>query len=215
MKKIFIVGGGGYALECHFFLSEIIKRDKEIKFGGFLGQGGYGDKITSDLYKKYYLGDVSNFDFQENDYCIIGAGLPTARKIVAEELKKKQAKFYNLILSLNDIPFPENIELGEGNIIINSSFTVGIKIGDFNVFNGQVIIGHGTSIGNYNFFAPRVQLLGNTKIGNENQIGANTILLPETKIGDNNKIAPLSAIYKGCKNNCYMLGNPALKIGNI
>ena len=36
-----------------------------------------------------------------------------------------------------------------------------------------------------------------------------------SKIGDNNKIAPLSAVYKGCKNNCYMAGNPALKIGSI
>ena len=34
-------------------------------------------------------------------------------------------------------------------------------------------------------------------------------------IGDNNIIAPLSAVYKGCKNNCYMSGNPALKTGKI
>lgn len=30
-----------------------------------------------------------------------------------------------------------------------------------------------------------------------------------------NKIAPLSAVYKGCKSNSYLSGNPALKIGEV
>lgn len=29
-------------------------------------------------------------------------------------------------------------------------------------------------------------------------------ILPHSKMGNNNKIAPLSALYKGCKDNCYM-----------
>ena len=79
----------------------------------------------------------------------------------------------------------------------------------------MVNVGHDAEIGDYNFFGPRSQILGNVKVGNSNQIGANTILLPKAKIGDNNIIAPLSAVYKGCKNNCYMSGNPALKTGKI
>ena len=58
-------------------------------------------------------------------------------------------------------------------------------------------------------------MLGNVKVGNNNTIGANVILLPNSKVGNNNDIAPLSAVYKGCKNNCYMQGNPALKIGEV
>lgn len=47
---------------------------------------------------------------------------------------------------------------------------------------------------------------------NGNTIGTGSVLLPNCKIGDNNKIAPLSAVYIGCKNDCHMLGNPAMKI---
>ena len=88
-------------------------------------------------------------------------------------------------------------------------------IGNCNVFNGNVILGHDATIGDYNFFGPASQILGNVKIGNQNQIGANSILLPNVKIGNNSKIAPISAVYKGCKNNCYLLGNPAVKVGEV
>lgn len=53
------------------------------------------------------------------------------------------------------------------------------------------------------------------QIGDSNSIGTNALVLPHSKIGNNNKIAPLSAVYKGCKDNCYMVGNPALKIGSV
>ena len=83
------------------------------------------------------------------------------------------------------------------------------------MFNGDIIVGHDVIVGDFNFLGPRSQLLGNVKIGNINTIGANAVLLPNAKVGNNNKIAPLSAVYKGCKDNCHMLGNPALKIGDI
>ena len=100
-------------------------------------------------------------------------------------------------------------------MILSASLTSNINIGNCNVFNGDIIVGHDVEIGDFNFFGPRSQILGNVKVGSSNQIGINAILLPKSKIGNNNKIAPLSAIYKGCKDNCYMLGNPALKIGEI
>ena len=88
-------------------------------------------------------------------------------------------------------------------------------MGNCNVFNLQIVVGHDVKIGDFNFFGPSSQILGNVTIGNSNSFGANSICLPHSKIGNNNKITPLSAIYKGCKDNCYMMGNPARKIGEI
>ena len=61
----------------------------------------------------------------------------------------------------------------------------------------------------------QANVLGAVKVGSLNTIGTGSVLLPNCKIGDNNKIAPLSVVYKGCKNYTYMLGNPAMKVGNI
>ncbi len=217
MKRIFIVGGNGYAKECYYILKRVINISDDIIFGGFIGHGGYGDSIDFKDLQKFYKGDIEDFSFEENDYCIIGAGYPSLRKKIYKDLKSLHCKLYNLIspdvYAFSDI---SSLNIGEGNIIVNkSSISINLEIGNGNVLNGDVIIGHDCQIGDFNFFGPRSQALGNVKVGNMNTIGANAILLPNSKIGDNNKIAPLSAIYKGCKNNCYMSGNPALKVGVI
>lgn len=213
MKTIYIVGGDGFARECYIFLQEVMKTNSDIKFGGFLGHGGYGKTVDYKSCQHLYIGEVSEHNFKENEYVVIGAGYSNLRKKIYDELKEQNIKFYNLITNTSLIG--DSVKIGEANIILASSCTSDINIGNGNVFNGEVIVGHDAKIGDFNFFGPRSQILGNVKVGNSNQIGANAILLPEAKIGDNNIIAPLSAVYKGCKNNCYMSGNPALKTGQV
>lgn len=213
MKTIYIVGGNGFARECYNSITILTKYNPEIKFGGFLGHGGYGHTVDYKDCQHLYLGEVADRQFSENEYVVIGAGYPELRLKIYSELKERKIKFFNLILP--SVSIPKNTNLGEANIIVgNSLLSVNCNIGVGNVFNSDVIVGHDSEIGDFNFFGPRSQALGNVKIGSMNQIGANAILLPHSKIGDNNKIAPLSAVYKGCKNNCYMSGNPAIKIGS-
>lgn len=213
MKTIYIVGGDGFARECYNNLKNLPDYGRQIQFGGFLGHGGYGTTVDYKSYQHLYKGEVSEHEFLENEYVIIGAGYPSLRLKIYNELKVRDIKFFNLISNNSNIS--ESVIIGEANVIICSSFTVNINVGNGNVFNDTVNIGHDAEIGDFNFFGPRSQILGNAKIGNSNQIGANAILLPKAKIGDNNIIAPLSAVYKGCKNNCYMSGNPALKTGQV
>lgn len=212
MKRVFIVGGNGFARECYMHLMDL-QPSSGVEFGGFLGHGGYGHTVDYKSYQHLYKGEVNEFAFTQEDSVIIGAAYPDLRKKIYNDLKKLGLKFYTLLAK--GVELPDSLQIGEANFISYPFiYTVDIKIGDGNVFNGGILLGHDVEIGDFNFFGPRSQLLGNVKIGNKNTIGANAILLPHAKIGDNNKIAPLSAVYKGCRNNCYMAGNPALKIGS-
>lgn len=212
MKKIFVVGGNGFARECAGYIN-LISTTEDIEFAGFLGHGGYGHTVDYKSWQSYYKGEVTEHKFADNEYVIIGAGYPDLRKKIYEDLKAMGLKFYNLILSSY---IGSNVNLGEGNILTHGcSLSENIVIGNGNLLNGSVVIGHDVEIGNFNFFGPRSQILGEVKIGNSNSIGTNAIVLPHAKIGNNNTIAPLSAVYKGCRNNGYYLGNPALKVGDV
>ena len=213
MKIIYIVGGDGFARECYMRLRTLPCYGAEIKFGGFLGHGGYGASVDYKSFQHLYIGEVSEHQFSEDEYAIIGAAYPKLRKKIYLELKARGIKFFNLISPY--VSIDPSSEIGECNVIVGTgSISVNCKIGNANVLNGNVIVGHDCIIGDLNFLGPRAMILGNIKIGNENQIGTNAILLPKSHIGNNNIIAPMSAIYKGCKNNCYMAGNPALKEGS-
>lgn len=213
MKVIYIVGGDSFARECYNALVVQYRYDKEFIFGGFLGHAGYGHTVDYKSYQHLYKGELSEHIFGDNDHFIVGAAYPCLRKKIYADLKHLNAKFFNFVTE--DSFVPPSVKLGESNVILSSLFTVNIEIGSNNVMNGQVIVGHDCVIGNSNFFGVRSEVLGNVKIGNENQIGVNSIFLPKSKIGNNNKIAPLSVIYKGCRDNCYMQGNPALKVGEV
>lgn len=211
MKKVFIVGGNGFARECYYHLLLMMKFDSSICFGGFLGHGGYGHTVNYLDLQKFYLGEVSEHVFKEDEYVVIGAGYPEVRVKIYNDLKKINVKFFTICISET---IKENVKIGEANVLVPPfEPSCNVEIGNNNVFNGDVMVGHDVKIGDSNFFGPRSQLLGNVKVGSFNRVGAGSVLLPHCSIGNHNKIAPLSAVYKGCKNNCYMLGNPAIKIG--
>ena len=213
MKKVFIVGGNGFARECYYYLRKMQQNGEPLIFGGFMGHGGYGHTVDYLDLQKYYVGEVSEHKFKENECVVIGAGYPELRQKIYEELKQRDIEFFTIHLGE---PFKKSVEVGEANVFgIPFGYTCNIKIGNANVFNGDVIVGHDCVIGNFNFFGPRSQILGEVKIGNFNTIGTNAVLLPHCKIGNNNKIAPSSTVYKGCRDNSYWGGNPAVKIGNI
>jgi acetyltransferase-like isoleucine patch superfamily enzyme len=187
--------------------------DKALQFGGFLGHGGYGKTVDYKHLQHLYKGEVADYNFKEEDYVVIGAGYPDLRKKIYDDLKKKNLKFYTLVG--RHINIDQSCKIGEANIFVYPcELSENINIGDGNVFNCGIVLGHDAQIGNFNFFGPRSQVLGNVKIGDMNSIGAGSVILPKAKIGNNNKIAPLSAVYKGCRDNGYYLGNPALKVGD-
>ncbi len=213
MKNVFVVGGLGFAHECAMFLMDIAKKDDSIKFAGFLGHNGFGKQENYKSLQEYYRGDVADYAFSDDDYVVIGGGYPRLRELIYLDCKKLNLKFYTLICPNSSLD--PSVELGEANIFISSSVSTHCKIGNGNLFNVDVKIGHDITIGDFNFFAPRSMLLGQCDVGSYNSIGANSLLLPKVKMGDNNKIAPLSAVYKRVKSNSYYLGNPAVKVGEV
>lgn len=214
MKNVYIVGGDGFARECYLYLSWVREYNPEIKFAGFLGHSGYGHTVDYKNVQEFYLGEVAEHQFTADEYVIIGAGYPGLRRRIYNELKARGVQFFNLIPPY--VYLNPTVEIGEANVFV-APFTPGpnVKIGNGNVFNGGVVVGHDAQIGDCNFFGGKSHVLGGAVLGDNNQIGTASVILPHAKIGNNNKIAPLSCVYKGCKDNCYMLGNPALKVGEI
>lgn len=212
-RKIYIVGGDGFARECYAHLTDMARKDDSIVFSGFLGHGGYGHTVDYKEFQNFYKGEVADHVFGVDEYAVIGAGYPELRAKIYHDLKRQGVRLFTIISGTEE--FNRFVTAGEGNIFNHSFPSPNVKIGNGNVFNHEVIVAHDVEIGDFNFFGPRSQILGGAEVGSFNTVGANTVLLPKAKIGDNNKIAPLSAVYKGCRNNSYWAGNPAVKMGDV
>lgn len=213
MKKLYVVGGNGFAKECVQYIRYNAALGQDVKFGGLIGHNGY--RVDFGEMNKYFCGDLSEMKFQDDDYCIIGAGYPDLRRKIYNDILVYGGKLENLFVPYTSMP--DGVNIGVGNCFVDTPLNghTDICIGNGNLFNGRVVIGHDAVIGDFNFFGPTSQILGDVHIGSDNIIGANAVVLAHAKIGNNNKIAPLSCVYRGCKNNSYMFGNPAEKVGVV
>lgn len=211
MKNIVFIGAGGFACECYAYLQDILAQGNDLIFKGFLS-------TTNNLHpyglEKYFLGHYDDYNFDDNDYVVIAIGACGTRKALYDKLKAKNVKFFNLISPKAYIP---NISIIPECTIVAPfvSIAMNAKIGIGNIINGFSGIGHDAMIGNFNVFSSHIDICGFTKIGDENFFGSRVSTLPRSKIGNNNKIAAGSVVYRGCKNNRVMQGNPAVVISTV
>ena len=211
MFSVYIVSGNGFARECANLLMHCEGFGRDFSFGGFIGHRGYGALIEDGGYREFYKCDLSALDIGSNDRFVIGAGAPQIRRLVYDDLKARGAKLFNLIGP--HCVIPKSFKMGEGNIFFAPFYgSVDTEIGDCNVLNCDILLGHDVKIGNFNFFGPRSCCLGSVKVGDLNSFGVGSIVLPKAKIGNNNIISPLSCVYRGCQDGRKLHGNPALPI---
>ena len=211
-KNIVIVGNSGFARECFLTLRKMKEAGSDIAVRGFLSFEGYSENLKE--LASMQLCDDEAYAFGPDDYAVIGLGGPKLRHKAYYKLKEKGVRFFTIVHPKAYVD--HTTTLGEGNIFCARSYvTCNCAIGSGNVFNGPIHVGHDTVMGDCNFVGPGAQILGCVSMGSMNSVGALSVLLPKCRIGNGNIIAPLSAVYKGCRDNVYLAGNPAVKVGQV
>ena len=216
MPKVVIVGNSGAARECYWILQDMFAAAPGMRqyysFQGFLSWKGYQGNLKELAHLE--RGIDTEHTIESDTLYVIGAGEPALRKAIFEEFKARGATFMNLIHPWTDIC--ASAVVGEGNVFQRGSTVYcNARLGNANYINGAVNLSHDAAIGDYNFLGPYSIILGGAELGSHNHLGPHAVFLENSKAGDNNLFAPGAFLYKGCKSNCRMAGNPALKIGDM
>ena len=214
MPDIVIIGNSGAARECYWLLQEMFEHSSPLReqwhFKGFLCWQGYPSNLKT--LQGYNLGDAETYAITPDDYFVIGIGDVTLRKHIYEHFKARGAVFFTLRHPDTDVH--PTAQMGEANILQRGcTIFCDCVVGNANYFNGGTNLSHDVVMGDYNFIGPFSIILGQSVVGSCNTFAVHSVVLPKARMGDSNSIAPASILYKGCKNNCRMAGNPALNIG--
>jgi sugar O-acyltransferase (sialic acid O-acetyltransferase NeuD family) len=209
VKKIVIIGSGGFAKEVAFLIDEINRAKPEWELLGFI------DKKVGEMNGKYKIigDDLWLEKVSEKIYATIGVGNPSlVKNLYNKFLRNKNIIFPNLIhpKAIGDWG---QIILGIGNIITAGNiFTTDIRIGSFNVFNLSCTIGHDTIIGSYNVINPTVNISGGVEIEEGCLIGTGTQILQYKKICQNVTVGAGSLVTKNIVEEGVYIGVPAIKL---
>lgn len=204
-KDIYIIGNGGFAKEVYSLILDI----GGYNFRGFIDYKPKNKKSRI-LEKEFDVVDEDTFIQDETlkDCCLaIGIGNPSIIRNIQEKFAGYD--FPNLIHP--ESKFNQDLnKLGKGNIITAGViFTVGVEVGDFNIFNLSCTVGHNAVIKNYNVVNPSVNISGNVTIGDCNLLGVGAVILQDLSIGNNSIVGASSLVTKNVDNNKVVVGVPA------
>ena len=199
MKKIAIIGTGGFAGEVYTML----KQNHES-----LPDGMFEYCFVDTHYKGgmfFNMPVIDDSEIETDMILIFAVGDPELRsRLVRSYFNILTDQYFSIhsIIGENCI-FGENVLIMQGCILTNH-----ITIGNYTHINIGCTIGHDTKIGDFVTINPGCNISGNVKIGNNVYIGTNTCIRQGIEICDNVTIGMGSVVVKDITEHGTYFGNP-------
>lgn len=211
MTDLLIYGAGGFGREVAAMLEQLNAISPKWHLLGFIDDGVPAGTDISHYGK--VIGDRATLNAWPTSVSVVLCiGNPKIINQVVTDITNPMVEYPNIIA--DDFSIHDNVtfKIGRGNIIkYHCTVTTDVTIGDFNTFNGSVVIGHDVIIGDYNIFMPGVRISGEVSIGNRNLFGAMSFVKQCLNIGNDIILSPLSPLLTKPKDGNTYIGNPAKK----
>lgn len=213
MRNIIIYGAGGFGREIACLLRLI--NEKEYEKWNLIGFLDDNPNLTG-TENEYgtVLGGADWLNTQSEPLAVaVAVGSPNAVKSIVSKITNPNVEFPNLYAPTTTFLDKESLRIGRGNIFCSNCFiSCNVKVGDFNLFNGYIPIGHDTEIGNYNVVMPSCNISGGVKMGDCNFLGVQSVVLQYIKIGNETRVGANSVIMRKTKDGYLYIGNPAKRL---
>ena len=211
MKDIAIYGFGGFGREVACLLQHINNEKPTWNLIGF-----FDDGVAPETECRYgtVLGNLDTVNSWRKELAVVIAiGNVKHLSNVSEKITNPQISFPNVIAPNVFFFDKDSVKFGKGNIItFGCRFSCEVTVGDYNILNGNVSLGHDAVLGSFNVMFPETRISGQTSIGNHNFFGARTFVAQGLKIGNNTRIAAGSIVLRNTRDENLYMGNPAKKI---
>jgi sugar O-acyltransferase (sialic acid O-acetyltransferase NeuD family) len=207
MKKIVIVGAGGFGREVEMLIEQINSVVPEWEFLGFLDDGLQEGTIVGSA---RVLGSIVKLKELEGVYVVLAIGDPITKVKIINKLPKEQR--YATLIHPN-VLVGKRVAIGQGSIICAGTIiTTDIKIGQHVILNLACTVGHDTEIGDFCSFMPSINISGEVVIEKNVYVGTGAKIVNQLTIGMETIIGAGAVVSKSLPSRCTAVGIPAKPI---
>lgn len=205
MKRVYIVGAGGFGRELLWWIKDINKIKPTWEIAGFLDD----DSHALDGYECDYriVGSIKDWKPKNDEEFALALGSPSLKRKIVEILKPKGAHFASIIHPTAMVS--EFAHYGEGFIMFPyAKLSANSTVGEF-VTLLSTPIGHDTVIGDYSVISGNCSVVRNVVIGKDVFLAAGVCIAQDVHIGDGAYLGLGSVVLKDVQPGDTVFGNPA------
>jgi sugar O-acyltransferase (sialic acid O-acetyltransferase NeuD family) len=211
MKKITIIGAGGFGREVKMLIDQINHNEKKYDFIGFYDDNVQSETIINGFKVLGSINELLQIDY--NLEVVISIADPMIKKKIYETLNSNSFLSFPSIIHPNVLIGSDDVIVGYGCIICASNIiTVNVSIENFVILNLACTVGHDTKIGDYCSFMPSVNISGEVDIENSVYVGTGAKIINLLTIGNSTIVGAGAVVSKSLPEKCTAVGIPAKPI---
>jgi sugar O-acyltransferase (sialic acid O-acetyltransferase NeuD family) len=210
MKKLVIIGAGGFAREVAWLISDINREHREFEFMGYLVSDL--SRLTETDSRDHVLGDFNWLDNNRDiDALALGIGTPASKLAVTDELESKFPRLEWPALIHPTVQFDRSsTKLDHGVVLCAGTIgTVNLEFGAFAMVNLACTVGHEARIGRCSVLNPTVNISGGVVVDEGVLIGTGAQILQYVKVGGGATVGAGAVVSKDVEPNTTVVGIPA------
>jgi sugar O-acyltransferase (sialic acid O-acetyltransferase NeuD family) len=209
MKKVYIVGAGGFGRELLQWAGQHPDCGHEWEIAGFIDDNP--DALNGFAHAEKIVSSVRDFLPKEGELLLMAIGAPKGKKAVAEALLARGAEFLTFVHPTAIIG--KNVALGRGTVICpRCVLTTDQSIGDFAMYNLFCASGHDVKIGDYVTLSSFCDITGHVTLEEGVFCGSRVSVIPGKRVGAWATVGAGSVVVSNVAPGATVFGNPAKRI---
>lgn len=208
MRKLYIVGAGGFGREVAWLVDRINGTGPVWDLQGFLDddQKKHGEPEG----RHPVVGGIELLGrLPEEAWVVCAVGSAGTRKRIVQRVRQCGGVRFATLVDPS-VPISPSVTVGEGSIICAGTIlTVDITVGRHAIINLDCTVGHDARIGDYSTLYPGVHVSGCVTVGEEAELGTGSQIIQGKKIGRGTILGAGAVVVSDLPERCTAVGVPA------
>ncbi len=205
MKKLLIVGAGGFGRELYAWASQHPDHGRAWRLAGFLDDNPEALKPFGSFAP---VSPLAGHKPAADQVYLAGLGMPALKEKLVSPLVSAGAEFLTFVHP--SVIFGDRVTLGRGVVVCPGAvLSADIDVGEFAMINLNCTIGHDARLGPWTSLSAQCDITGHVRVADRVFLGSRATIIPGKTVGSRSTVGAGAVVVTDVPAAVTVVGIPA------